>query len=139
MKGYGLPRCDIRCPYGNLERQAVQRFAALEDLDAASCTIEEREEYEPHLAQGGTVYAGVDYERILREVEDQVDVIVWDGGNNDWSFFVPDLELVLVDPHRAGEPPYFPGEVNLIRADVVVFDQAGYCDARTGGRGASIH
>jgi len=122
LKGEGLRVATVRhpMPYGNLEQQAVQRFAALEDLDAASCTIEEREEYEPHLAQGGTVYAGVDYERILREVEDQADVIVWDGGNNDWSFFVPDLELVLVDPHRAGEPAYFPGEVNLIRADVVV-------------------
>ena len=122
LKHEGLRVATVRhpMPYGNLERQAVQRFAALEDLDAASCTIEEREEYEPHLAQGGTVYAGVDYERILREVEDQADVIVWDGGNNDWPFFAPDLELVLVDPHRAGEPPYFPGEVNLIRADVVV-------------------
>ena len=122
LKHEGLRVATVRhpMPYGNLEQQAVQRFAALEDLDAAACTIEEREEYEPHLAQGGTVYAGVDYERILREVEEQADVIVWDGGNNDWSFFVPDLELVLVDPHRAREPPYFPGEVNLIRADVVV-------------------
>ncbi len=122
LKHEGLQVAIVRhpMPYGNLEQQAVQRFAALEELDAASCTIEEREEYEPHLAQGGTVYAGVDYERILREVEAQADVIVWDGGNNDWPFFVPDLELVLVDPHRAGEPPYFPGEVNLIRADVVV-------------------
>jgi predicted GTPase len=108
-------------PYGDLERQAVQRLATLEDLAQAACTIEEREEYEPHLAAGHVVYAGVDYQRILRQVEGEADVIVWDGGNNDLPFFAPDLEIVLVDPHRLGhERSYFPGEVNLRRAHVVV-------------------
>jgi predicted GTPase len=108
-------------PYGDLAGQAVQRFAALEDLRRADCTIEEREEYEPHLHAGTVVYAGVDYERILREAEKEADVILWDGGNNDAPFFVPDLEIVLVDPARAGHAQtYFPGEVNLLRADVVV-------------------
>ena len=118
----GLRVAVVRHPmsYGDLAQQAVQRFDALADLDAAGCTIEEREEYEPHLAQGCPVFAGVDYGKILHEVEERADIIVWDGGNNDWSFFVPDLELVLVDPHRAGEQAYFPGEVNLLRADVIV-------------------
>lgn len=107
-------------PYGDLAKQAVQRFESLADLDAAGCTIEEREEYEPHLAQGCPVYAGVDYGKILHEVEERADVIVWDGGNNDWSFFVSDLELVLVDPHRAEEQAYFPGMVNVLRGDVIV-------------------
>ncbi|CAE6759923.1 cyclic 2,3-diphosphoglycerate synthase [Nitrospira defluvii] len=107
-------------PYGDLVKQAVQRFDSLADLDAAGCTIEEREEYEPHVAQGCPVYAGVDYGRILHEAEGWADIIVWDGGNNDWSFFVPDLEIVLLDPHRADEQDFFPGEVNLLRADVVV-------------------
>jgi predicted GTPase len=108
-------------PYGDLAGQAVQRFAALEDLRRADCTIEEMEEYEPHLRAGTVVYAGVDYERILREAEKEADVILWDGGNNDAPFFVPDLEIVLVDPSRAGHAQtYFPGEVNLLRADVVV-------------------
>ncbi|MCS6328301.1 MAG: GTPase [Nitrospira sp.] len=107
-------------PYGDLVKQAVQRFDSLADLDAAGCTIEEREEYEPHVAQGCPVYAGVDYGRILHEAEGWADIIVWDGGNNDWSFFVPDLEIVLLDPHRADEQDFCPGEVNLLRADVVV-------------------
>ena len=108
-------------PYGNLAKQAVQRFGKLDDLQLANCTIEEMEEYEPHLQQGGVVYAGVDYERILRKAEREADVILWDGGNNDVSFFSPDLEIVLVDPHRAGhERTYFPGEVNLLRADVLI-------------------
>ena len=108
-------------PYGNLADQAVQRFASLEDLRTARCMIEEREEYEPHLRQGDLVFAGVDYERILRRAEAEADVIVWDGGNNDFSFYESDLEIVLADPHRAGdERGYFPGEVNLLRADVVI-------------------
>ena len=108
-------------PYGDLERQAVQRLATLEDLERAACTIEEREEYELHLAAGHVVYAGVDYRRILRRVEAEADVVLWDGGNNDLPFFVPDLEIVLADPHRLGhERSYFPGEVNLRRAHVVV-------------------
>ena len=108
-------------PYGELERQAMQRLATLEDLARAACTVEEREEYEPHLAAGSVVYAGVDYQRVLRQVEAEADVILWDGGNNDLPFFVPDLEIVLVDPHRLGhERSYFPGEVNLRRAHVAV-------------------
>jgi len=108
-------------PYGDLAEQAVQRFACLEDLRAADCTIEEMEEYEPHIRDGHVVFAGVDYERILREAEREADVLVWDGGNNDVPFFLSDLEIVLVDPHRAGhERTYFPGEVNLLRADVLV-------------------
>jgi predicted GTPase len=111
-------------PYGDLVRQAVQRFARLDDLDAADCTVEEREEYEPHLRAGNLVFAGVDYERILRRAEGEADVILWDGGNNDLPFFQPDLEIVLVDPHRRGhERSYFPGEVNLLRADVVVLSK----------------
>ncbi|MDO8356182.1 MAG: cyclic 2,3-diphosphoglycerate synthase [Nitrospirota bacterium] len=108
-------------PYGDLAKQAVQRFACLEDLRIADCTIEEMEEYEPHIREGHVVFAGVDYERILREAEREADVLLWDGGNNDVPFFVSDLEIVLVDPHRAGhERIYFPGEVNLLRADVLV-------------------
>ena len=108
-------------PYGDLAKQAVQRFACLDDLRAANCTIEEMEEYEPHIVQGDVVYAGVDYERILHEAAREADVLLWDGGNNDTPFVVPDLEIVLLDPHRAGhEQTYFPGEVNLLRADVLV-------------------
>ncbi|MCX5723235.1 MAG: cyclic 2,3-diphosphoglycerate synthase [Nitrospirae bacterium] len=108
-------------PYGDLTKQAVQRFACLDDLRAADCTIEEREEYEPHIAAGDVVYAGVDYERIIREAASEADVLLWDGGNNDTPFVVPDLEIVLLDPHRAGhELAYFPGEVNLLRAEVLV-------------------
>ncbi len=108
-------------PYGDLARQAVQRFASLEDLDRAGCTVEEREEYEPHLAIGNAVHAGVDYGRILEQVEREADVLLWDGGNNDFSFYRPDLHVVLVDPMRAGhESLYHPGEAVLRMADVVV-------------------
>ena len=108
-------------PYGDLTRQAIQRFASLGDLEHAECTIEEREEYEPHIQGGRIVYAGVDYEAILRLAESEADVILWDGGNNDLPFFVSDLEIVLGDPHRAGdETAYFPGEANLRRADVIM-------------------
>ena len=117
-------------PYGNLARQAVQRFAVLDDLDRADCTIEEREEYEPHLRQGQVIFAGIDYERILRHAESEADVLLWDGGNNDVPFFAPNLEIVLVDPHRAGhERRYFPGEVNLLRADVIVIAKADTADS----------
>jgi predicted GTPase len=116
-------------PYGDLAKQAVQRFATLDDLQQAHCTVEEREEYEPHIAKGHVVYAGVDYERILRQAEAEADVILWDGGNNDAPFFEPDLEIVLVDPHRAGhERTYFPGEVNLLRADVIVLTKLDTAD-----------
>jgi predicted GTPase len=126
LKEAGLRVALVRhpMPYGNLEQQAVQRFGRMEDLDAAACTIEEREEYEPHLRAGTTVYAGVDYEQILHRLEPESDVIVWDGGNNDWPFYVPDLEIVVVDPHRVSdEKGFFPGEVNLLRADVVILSK----------------
>ena len=108
-------------PYGDLERQAVQRFADRADLDAAECTIEEREEYEPHIAAGGVVFAGVDYERIAALAEAESDLILWDGGNNDFPFLRPDLHVVLVDPLRPGhETGYYPGEAVLRMADIVV-------------------
>src|SRR5215471_6662308 len=111
-------------PYGDLAKQAVQRFATMEDLDLQQCTIEEREEYEPHIIKGTVVYAGVDYEKILRQAEKEADVILWDGGNNDTPFYVSDLEIVVVDPHRPGhELSYFPGEVNLRRAQIVVINK----------------
>lgn len=111
-------------PYGNLAEQAVQRFATLKDLDFHQCTIEECEEYEPHIKLGTIVYAGVDYEKILRQAEKEADVILWDGGNNDTPFYSSDLEIVVVDPHRPGhELAYFPGEVNLRRADVVIINK----------------
>jgi predicted GTPase len=111
-------------PYGDLAAQAVQRFADYADLEAANCTIEEREEYEPHLAMGMVVYAGVDYERILRQAEEEVDLILWDGGNNDMPFFKSDLHIVVVDPLRAGhELSYYPGETNVISADVLLINK----------------
>lgn len=111
-------------PYGNLSRQAVQRFATYADLDYHECTIEEREEYEPHIDRGTTVYAGVDYERIVREAEKEAEIIVWDGGNNDFPFYHSDLKIVIADPHRAGhEINYHPGEVNLRMADVMVLNK----------------
>ena len=111
-------------PYGDLTRQAVQRFERYEDLDAADATIEEREEYEPHLAEGNLVFAGVDYGAILERAEQEADVVVWDGGNNDIPFIRPDLHLVVVDPHRAGhELRYHPGETNLRMADACVVNK----------------
>lgn len=111
-------------PYGDIVKQAVQRFAGYGDLGAADCTIEEREEYEPHLARGNVVFAGVDYERVLRAAEAEADVVVWDGGNNDTPFYVADLHIVVADPLRAGdELKYYPGETNLRMADVVVINK----------------
>jgi predicted GTPase len=111
-------------PYGDLTKQAVQRFVRYEDLDEADATIEEREEYEPHLAEGNLVFAGIDYERILRAAEQEADVILWDGGNNDTPFVKPDLHIVVVDPHRPGhELRYHPGETNLRMADVCVVNK----------------
>jgi predicted GTPase len=126
LRRAGLKVVAIRhpMPYGDLAAQAVQRFASLEDLDRQLCTIEEREEYEPHLVHGTVVYAGVDYEGILRQAEQEADVILWDGGNNDTPFYVSDLEIVVADPHRPGhELAYYPGEVNLRRAQVVVINK----------------
>ncbi|MCB9172098.1 MAG: GTPase [Ardenticatenales bacterium] len=111
-------------PYGDLNRQRVQRFATVEDLHEADCTIEEMEEYEPHIVAGSVIYAGVDYEAILREAEKEADVIVWDGGNNDLPFYQPDLTITVADPHRAGdEMSYYPGATNLQIADVVVINK----------------
>ncbi len=111
-------------PYGDLVRQRVQRFASLEDLDAADCTIEEREEYEPHIRTGVIVYAGVDYAAILEQAEKEADVIIWDGGNNDAPFYKPDLWITVTDPHRAGhELDYFPGRVNFERADLLLINK----------------
>jgi predicted GTPase len=111
-------------PYGDLTKQVVQRFERYEDLDAADCTIEEREEYEPHLAEGNLVFAGIDYQAILERAEQEADVIVWDGGNNDTPFIRPDLHVVVVDPHRAGhELRYHPGETNLRMAHVCVVNK----------------
>ncbi len=111
-------------PYGNLVEQKVQRFATMEDLDRYKCTIEEREEYEPHITRGHVVFAGVDYEAILREAEKEADVVLWDGGNNDLPFFKPDLHITVVDPHRPGdERYYYPGEANLRMADVVIINK----------------
>jgi len=111
--------------YGDLTKQVCQRFSSLEDLDTQRCTIEEREEYESHIDNGFVVYAGVDYELILRKAEQEADVIIWDGGNNDCPFFKPDLHLVVVDPLRPGhELRYYPGEINLRMADVVIINKA---------------
>lgn len=111
-------------PYGDLVKQTVQRFAIIDDLVKHDTTIEEREEYEPHIVSGTIIYAGVDYEKILRQAETEADVILWDGGNNDFSFYQPDLSIVVVDPHRAGhEVAYHPGETNLRMADVVVINK----------------
>src|SRR3990172_201999 len=111
-------------PYGDLKRQIVQRFASRQDLDKCECTIEEREEYEPHVDNGITVYAGVDYQKILNEAETEADIIVWDGGNNDVPFLQPDLHVVVADPHRAGnELTYYPSEINLRLANVVIVNK----------------
>jgi predicted GTPase len=118
-------------PYGVLAQQAVQRFGEYDDLERHGCTIEEREEYEPHLDRGVIVYAGVDYEAILRAAEDEADVIVWDGGNNDLPFFRPNVHIVVVDPHRPGhELGYHPGEANLRMADVVVINKIDTAEPR---------
>lgn len=111
-------------PYGDLGKQACQRFETYEDLDRHQCTIEEREEYEPHIDNGFVVYAGVDYEKILREAEKEADVILWDGGNNDTPFYRADLHITLVDPHRPGnELTYYPGETNLLMADLLIVNK----------------
>ncbi len=116
-------------PYGDLREQVWQRFATYEDLTKHRCTIEEREEYEPHIDNGIIVYAGVDYEKILREAEKESDVIVWDGGNNDMSFYKPDLNIVVADPHRPGdELTYYPGETNARMADVVIVNKVDTAD-----------
>ncbi len=126
LRGKGKRVVAIRhpMPYGDLEKQAVQRFASYDDLDKHECTIEEREEYEPHIDKGIIVYAGVDYEKILRQAEEEADVILWDGGNNDTPFYVPDLHITVADPHRAGHgKSYHPGEANMRMADVIIINK----------------
>lgn len=126
LKNHGLRVAAIRepMPYGELEKQVWQRFASFEDLDRAGVTIEEREEYEPYIEQGMVIYAGCDYQEILKQAEAEADVLVWDGGNNEISFYVPDLLIVLTDPLRKGHTiSYHPGEVNLRMADVVVINK----------------
>ncbi|MEM0007107.1 MAG: cyclic 2,3-diphosphoglycerate synthase [Candidatus Bathyarchaeia archaeon] len=133
LKGKGLNVVVVRhpMPYGDLRKQVCQRFASYEDLDRHECTIEEREEYEPHIDNGVVVYAGVDYERILREAEKEADIIVWDGGNNDIPFYKPDLHIVVADPHRAGhEVAYHPGEANLRMANVVIINKVDTADPK---------
>jgi predicted GTPase len=126
LKNHGRRAVVVRhpMPYGDLERQRVQRFQSLEDMRKHGCTIEEMEEYEPHLKLGFTVYAGVDYAAILAEAQKEAQVVLWDGGNNDIPFYKPDLWITVTDPHRPGhELSYFPGRVNLISADVVVINK----------------
>ena len=128
-KGYKIAVIRHPMPYGDLREQVWQRYESYEDLDRYNCTIEEREEYEPHLDRGNILYAGVDYQEILRRAEEDVDIIVWDGGNNDIPFYKPDLHIVVTDPHRAGhEMTYYPGETNLRMADVVVMNKIDTAD-----------
>jgi predicted GTPase len=131
LRGMGFKVAAIRhpMPYGDLVKQKVQRFATYADLDKHECTIEEREEYEPHIDNGVIVYAGVDYEAILREAEKEVDIVLWDGGNNDFSFYKSDLAIVVADPHRPGhERSYHPGETNVKLADVFVINKVDTAD-----------
>jgi predicted GTPase len=122
--GYKVAAIRHPMPYGDLVKQSVQRFATYDDLAAQKCTIEEREEYEPHIDNGVIVYAGVDYERILRQAEAEVDIVLWDGGNNDFPFYVSDFKIVVADPHRPGhEVSYHPGETNVRDADVFVINK----------------
>ena len=131
LRGHGLRVSVVRhpMPYGNLLAQRVQRFAEPADLDRNEVTIEEREDYEPHLANGSVVFAGVDYAEVLRRAEAECDVLLWDGGNNDFAFFAADLYITLVDPHRPGhEILYHPGETNLLLADVVIVNKVDTAD-----------
>jgi predicted GTPase len=127
--GYKVAAIRHPMPYGNLIRQEVQRFADYDDLDEQETTIEEREEYEPHIDNGVLVFAGVDYEKIVRAAEKEVDIILWDGGNNDLPFYVPDYQIVVADPHRPGhESSYYPGETNVRLADVFVINKVDTAD-----------
>jgi len=131
LKAQGLKLVAIRhpMPYGDLVKQKVQRFEKIADLKKHKCTIEEMEEYEPHIGRGTVVYAGVDYEAIIREAEKEADVILWDGGNNDFSFYKPDLTITVVDPHRAGhELTYYPGAINTRPADIIVINKIDSAD-----------
>ncbi|HMZ45073.1 MAG TPA: cyclic 2,3-diphosphoglycerate synthase, partial [Anaerolineales bacterium] len=128
--GYKVAAIRHPMPYGNLVAQEVQRYASYDDLDEFDCTIEEREEYEPHIDCGVIIYAGVDYEKIIRQAEAEADIILWDGGNNDFPFYTPDLQIVIADPHRTGhESTYYPGETNVRMADVFVINKVDTADA----------
>lgn len=128
--GYKVAAIRHPMPYGNLVAQEVQRYADYDDLDEYECTIEEREEYEPHIDNGVIIYAGVDYEKIVRQAEQEADIILWDGGNNDLPFYVPDLQIVVADPHRPGhESTYYPGETNVRMADVFVLNKVDTADS----------
>jgi predicted GTPase len=132
LTGMGKKVVAIRhpMPYGNLVAQKVQRFASVADMKHHKCTIEEMEEYEPYVERGRVIYAGVDYEAIVREAEKEADIILWDGGNNDTSFYKSDLEIVVMDPHRAGhELLYFPGQVNFLRAQVIIINKVDSASA----------
>jgi predicted GTPase len=132
LKGMGQKVAVVRhpMPYGDLTKQACQRFAELADMDRHECTIEEREEYELHIANGNLLFAGIDYEQILRAAEKEADVILWDGGNNDTPFFAPDLMITVADPHRPGhEQGYWPGETNFRMADVILINKVNTADA----------
>jgi predicted GTPase len=131
LKSKGLKVVVVRhpMPYGDLTKQVCQRFASYEDLDRYNCTVEEREEYEPHIENGVVVYAGVDYEKILKEAEKEAEIIVWDGGNNDVPFFKPNLHIVVADPHRAGhEISYYPSEANVRMANVIIINKIDTAD-----------
>ncbi len=131
LQGMGKKVVTVRhpMPYGDLTKQVVQRFATYEDFEKNNCTIEEREEYEPVVAMGSVIYAGIDYEKILRQAEAEADVIIWDGGNNDTSFYKPDVNIVVFDPHRAGhETNYHPGETNMLMADIAVINKVDSAD-----------
>ncbi|MGD8509375.1 MAG: cyclic 2,3-diphosphoglycerate synthase [Syntrophobacterales bacterium] len=133
LRGLGKKVVAVRhpMPYGDLTKQVVQRFSTYADLDSHQCTIEEREEYEPLIAQDIVVYAGIDYGRILEAAEKEADVIVWDGGNNDTPFYYPDIHIVLFDPHRAGhERLYYPGETNLLMADIALINKVDSASAK---------
>ena len=133
LKSAGKKVAAIRhpMPYGDLVKQTVQRFAELDDLEKHKCTIEEMEEYEPHITRGTLVFAGADYEAIIREAEKEADIILWDGGNNDMPFYKPDLSIVVADPHRPGhELSYYPGETNLMMADAVVINKIDTADPK---------
>jgi predicted GTPase len=122
-------------PYGDLLKQRVQRFETLEDMDKYECTVEEREDYEPHLIKGAIVFAGVDYEEILKEAEKEADIIIWDGGNNDFPFYHPSIHIVIVDPHRVGhELSYYPGETNVRMADIVLISKVNTAKERDVGQ-----
>ena len=123
-KGYKVVGCRHPMPYGVLKEQVVERFATFNDLKKHKCTIEEQEEYTPWIEMGIPIYAGVDYKKIVRAAEKEADIIIWDGGNNDYSFYHSDLSIVVVDPHRAGhELVYYPGTVNFLTADVIVINK----------------